>query len=232
VIFSFFSYFVTLQSEAVKVYNFWGNGEQIKEPNDTHYATLEEDPKKSLPNAFTICSSMYFGMGTASGTWFTLYTSEEPPKSWFTLYATTAFTDYYMQDELHVNGIYEIAFNKYEWDSEFWAHCCMAVDLESGNVTVVRNGHIGVDRQMESFRNVTLKPNDLSGRIFLGLWHMSRKETVWHELAKMSNLNIYSKKLSIEEMKEITNGSRCGEEGDYLAWSKNQLGFHRKCHQS
>ena len=36
---------------------------------------------------------------------------------------------------------------------------------------------------------------------------------------KVGNVNVYGSKLSIKEMQQITNGSRCGEDGDYIAWS-------------
>ena len=36
---------------------------------------------------------------------------------------------------------------------------------------------------------------------------------------KFTNVNVFKRKLTIEEMKEITAGEKCGMEGDYLAWS-------------
>ena len=40
---------------------------------------------------------------------------------------------------------------------------------------------------------------------------------------KITNINIFKRKLSIEEMIAITNGDRCGMEGDYLAWSNMKI---------
>ena len=42
-------------------------------------------------------------------------------------------------------------------------------------------------------------------------------ETPYHKPLKVGNLNIFRGKLAILEMQEITNGSWCREDGDYLA---------------
>jgi len=55
------------------------------------------------------------------------------------------------------------------------------------------------------------------------LGRAGRLQTSWWLLPiKVGNVNVYSKKLSNEDMKSITGGERCGEEGDYLAWSQAQ----------
>ena len=42
----------------------------------------------------------------------------------------------------------------------------------------------------------------------------------------MTNLNIFSSTLSIEEMKSITGGESCLKEGDYLAWEDMEWILH------
>ena len=39
---------------------------------------------------------------------------------------------------------------------------------------------------------------------------------------KYGNVNVYSEFLSIEDMISITNGSRCGEDGDHISWSSSE----------
>ena len=39
---------------------------------------------------------------------------------------------------------------------------------------------------------------------------------------KIGNVNVYSKFLSVEDMINITNGSRCGESGDYISWDLSE----------
>merc|ERR1711963_995024 len=61
----------------------------------------------------------------------------------------------------------------------------------------------------------------LENRLLLGVAAHASNNT-FPSGTRYSNVNVYSKFLSIDEMVSITNGSRCGEEGDYLSWSKSQ----------
>ena len=45
---------------------------------------------------------------------------------------------------------------------------------------------------------------------------------------QVSNLNIFSRFLSVEEMKENTKGDKCSSEGDYLAWRDMQWTLNDK----
>jgi hypothetical protein len=63
-----------------------------------------------------------------------------------------------------------------------------------------------------------LKPKSLKGSLILGKF----LGAPWtSDPIRIGNVNVYSRKLSIEDMKLITNGTRCGEDGDYLAWSNS-----------
>ena len=92
--------------------------------------------------------------------------------------------------------------------------------MKTGNVSIVRDGLVHFNGVMEEFKNISFKPKSLAGNVNLGLNFWKNEE--WVSFAKIGNLNIFASKLSIEAMKSITNGSRCGEEGDYIAWSKSK----------
>ena len=77
-----------------------------------------------------------------------------------------------------------------------------------------------MDRVMEKFKNTTFKPKSLKGKLLLGIYEIRTKPAIHHPY-RAGNLNIYKRKLSIEDMQMITNGSRCNDEGDYLAWDKS-----------
>ena len=64
-----------------------------------------------------------------------------------------------------------------------------------------------------------LKPKSLKGKLVLGTIN---RNTLWSVPMKIGNLNIYSSLLPIEDMKSITNGTRCGEDGDYLGWTQSK----------
>ena len=68
----------------------------------------------------------------------------------------------------------------------------------------------------QEFKNTTVKPKSLAGKLVLGKSHL-KSETPYHKPLKVGNLKIFRGKLPILEMQEITNGSWCGEDGDYLA---------------
>merc|ERR1719192_1403075 len=93
--------------------------------------------------------------------------------------------------------------------------------MNTGHVTVLRRGHVMMDGVFDEFKNISLKPASLAGKLVLGIRQV-RDENPRHYGYKVGNLNIYKGKLSVEDMKSITDGSRCGEEGDYLAWSKSK----------
>ena len=73
------------------------------------------------------------------------------------------------------------------------------------------------------------KPTDLSGRIVLGAWYDNHTGmwTSWLS-NRVTNLNVFSTVLSIEEMQKMTKDENCGSEGDYLAWRDMQWSLKDK----
>ena len=69
--------------------------------------------------------------------------------------------------------------------------------------------------------NLKFKPGSLQDKLVLGKT-VKAGNVSFQSGTKYANVNVYSKMLSISEMKAITNGSKCGEDGDYLAWSTSE----------
>ena len=68
------------------------------------------------------------------------------------------------------------------------------------------------------------KPNSLKGKIGLGVGGTSGN-TLVQSRGIVSNVNVYSKALTAETMKTLTNGSACSSEGDYLSWANSTWNF-------
>ena len=111
-------------------------------------------------------------------------------------------------------------FIKFSDEFNYWSHLCTAVDMETGFVSIVRDGRVHWNAVIEEFKNITLKPKSLAGNVNLGLYFFKAHQ--WSRNIKIGNLNIFARKMTLEDLADITRGSRCGEEGDYIAWSKSK----------
>ena len=188
----------------------------MKTPNSSHFASLQDE--KEFPTEFTICSSR-IGLSNWRP-WFLLRNSETPSKPWFMINSCAGC---WFSEKAAFGAPsfkeYKEGFLRF-YDFTYWSHLCTAVDMKTGNVSIVRDGLVHFNGVMEEFKNISFKPKSLAGNVNLGLSFWKSEERV--SFAKIGNLNIFASKLSIEAMKSITNGSRCGEEGDYIAWSKSK----------
>ena len=205
--------------QKIKIFDFYGRGSlKVANPNSTHFATLEEDLQGDFPTRFSVCSTKW--IGRTVGAWNLFRNSEKPSRPWFMTNNCAGCRS--ASDNIRFGAPYDkdssTGFLSHEFN--YWSHLCIAVDMDTGNVTIVRDGHVTWNAVMEEFRNISLKPKSLAGNLNLGLYFYKKRE--WSRNHKIGNLNIYASKLSIEAMKSITNGSRCGENGDYLAWSKSK----------
>ena len=92
----------------------------------------------------------------------------------------------------------------------------MAIDSALNHFTIVGNGQKLEDKAFPIPDGALPPPTNLTGRLSLfkmniGFWYSSS--------SKISNLNIFSRKMPLEEMVSRTAGEDCGKaDGDYLAW--------------
>ena len=184
---------------------------------DLHtYAELKNDPRADLPSSFTICSSAM----TTYGSQHTL----------FTLLGNDG--NKWLAAKLSVDG--KTTFFYWKWaDVELppvfahqWVRSCIAIDTERGLLQWVVDGALVENATDVPFvKDTRNKPTDLSGKIILGAWQRSGSNK-WMSRARTSNqvtnLNIFSRALTIREMEQNTEGGDCSPAGDYLAWEQMQ----------
>ena len=184
----------------------------------TDFAVLANDPVSDLPPAFTICSSLFVQYMTTNKNFVQLF--QEDGSHWlhFEIELIRNFNEFTDKITMNFNG----KSNNF-WNSGLpivphsWYHACIGLDTESGHLRVVVNGFTIVDEIDPYFTGSTDKqPKSLVGKINifktvqLGYWYQSR--------GILSNMNIYGTQLSITDMVLVTNGRKCGDEGDYLSW--------------
>ena len=188
------------------------------------YAELKHDPRASLPDSFTVCSTI-MTTGCQSPAWLMVFNILDNNR------------DQLLAPHLH-HGDIESRLNIWfgrrntkvltgkvpSWFPNEWARSCIAVNTTSGLIHWVVEGTLVVANKFEDVKNPKHRPRDLSKKLLLGVRSYGGS---WYASAlKVTNLDIYSSPLPIEKMKRITNGGSCGEEGDYLAWGDMEWILH------
>ena len=203
--------------------------EDEKEPKSTYkevntYAQLKRDPRANLPSAFSICSS---SMTTYGWTQILFNILGRDGNRW-------------LQPFFEVPDLKTIFYHVRFLDKQLppvfahqWVRSCLAIHSEKDFLqwvvdgTLIENGT--VDLLIEHKAN---KPSDLSGKIVLGAFQSlgtKKWEDSWLS-NQVTNLNIFSRILTIKEMVEITKGERFASEGDYLAWEDMQWNLNDRAH--
>ena len=184
------------------------------------YAELKNDPRADLPSSFTICSSVmtYKYLISKYGSWqlfFTLLGKDRNPWLGSALRVVDEETSfYYKKDALYVSDVRLPPVFSHQW-----VRSCMAVNSESGLLQWVVNGTLVENATFSHVKESNNMPTDLTGRIVLGAGQIRK----WSMLSnRVTNLNIFTTDLTIEEMQKNTMQGRCAPEGDYLAWRDMQ----------
>ena len=100
-----------------------------------------------------------------------------------------------------------------------WIHACVTIDSALNHLMVVVNGKKLEDKAFP-IPTGAQPPSNLTGRLLIfkqnmGFWYQSKH--------KVSNLNIFSKRMTLSEMVSMTAGEDCGKaDGDYLSWETAQ----------
>ena len=196
----------------------------------TDWASLATEPPSDLPSAFTICSSVSVNNKTSvleqvfwqllnrnrsGGVYASLTGSLESEKvQAVRLSVDTVLTSYTNHSLLKLPR------------QVYWYHSCTGIDMVSGHVQMIINGQLILDQVVKELTGYTeVRPQSLQGHLLLGkewlggLWYQGRQ--------LLSNLNIYGRILSKDEMKEKTFGSECGlSDGDFLSWEEMEWTLH------
>ena len=214
------------KSEDLVIFDNFDSGELSfgSEDKMVDYALLALDRKTDLPQSFTICSSLHLNFITTSIFFYQLYQENGTP--WFNLEIKANRDLDRFQDIVELSN-YKQAINigptpeTMPIQPNSWYHGCTALDTVTGQMLVVINGRIMIDKVIAEFINsANEKPKSLEGRLSLfknfrsGFWYQSRQ--------RLTNLNVYSSALTLDKLINLTNGEQCAEQGDYLSWKEAQ----------
>ena len=173
------------------------------------YAELEDDRLASLPETFTVCSTIMIS-GCKSSYWPMFFNILDNNGDQL----LAPFTSHG-----HIGSRLNIGFK--QWDTQQmrgkipqlfpnqWIKSCMAVNTTSGLIHWVVEGTLVLAREFVEVKNSKSKNIILGSRLYGDYW--------FAVALKVTNLDIFSSPFSIEKMERMTRGGRCVEEGDYLA---------------
>ena len=186
------------------------------------YLTLADDPNGNLPESYTVCSSVFVKYATSDIAVIQMLKQDGTP--WYSLVISGSKNYDKMSENLELSFDNPIT-GKFELDfitsshipivPHSWYHVCMGMDTVSGLLRIVVNGVVVVNEEKDYFRNTKQwKPKSLEGKLFIfksyrSFWYQNR--------GIISNLNIFSSMMSVEDMVTRTaGGEECSSPGDYI----------------
>ena len=188
------------------------------------YAELKNDPHSNLPDSFTICSTI---MDTNCQSWgwpmfFNVLDNQN--KQLVAPFLTTSLESGL---SMYVSTWSPSIFNKIPPTfPNQWTKSCLAVNSTSGSITWVVEGVLIMSIESEKLKESSKLPKNLSRKLILGAWSHAGK---WKLVSnKVTNMNIFSSSLTVEEIKSMTQGKNCAKKGDYLAWEDMEWIMHGK----
>ena len=188
------------------------------------YIELRTDPTNLLPSAFTICSSAKSSTGDII--FFALLGEDgnQVLSAHFSNDAARRRGQKQTNSVLFVSETLVVVPTPVLVFPQEWLRSCLALSSESGQVHWVVEGEVLVNKTFEVLTEETLLPLALDGRLLFGLLQYEKN---WYTSdGRISNVNIFSSALSIEEMMEITTSGECEKKGDYLGWEEMQWNLH------
>ena len=187
------------------------------------YAELKHDPRSNLPDSFTICSAIM--APNCQSFWLPLF---------FAVLDNNF--EYVMAPALRMSldSKLRIDFSTWSTDAIFneipptfpnqWIRSCLAINSASGSIDWVVEGVLILSLTSEKLKDTLKIPKNLSGKLILGAQPYAGK---WKSVSnKVTQLNIFSSSLSVEEMKSMTKDENCIKDGDYLAWESMEWILH------
>ena len=194
-------------------------------------AVLMKDPKANLPSQFTICGTVFLANKVGvQRVWVQLVKEDMSP--WFDIYTELKNAEKDTEEIVHkcwivVNGAWYYLSDYGSLHYNRWVHMCVSLDLASGLISPVVDGHRIITHTTPDLG--AGRPKSLAGRIFLGIY-INGGGTRVQAPQRTGNLQIYGKALSEAQMKSITtSGTKCDAPGDYLSWDQVLLKTFSTC---
>ena len=151
------------------VYNFIGSGDVVFKTNDDivlDSAVLAEDSRGNLPDAFTICSSIYLKY-VLSRTYF-IQTFKKDGTNWYNYYVQAHdFGGSHGKAGTYVgyiffNGVYIGISGHISIRPHSWFHGCISLDVISKKLRLVVNGEKVYESELITQKNMKAeKPDSL-----------------------------------------------------------------------
>ena len=189
------------------------------------YAELKHDPRASLPESFTVCSTIMTTGCQSYGNlaFFNIMDSNDgqflvPLLSHGSIESRAVI--YFPGNDVSpfVTGKLPPLF------PNEWTRSCMAANNTSGLIQWVVEGTLVLANEFVEVKNSKSRPKDLTRRLVLGAHSYAGS---WDTISeKVTNLDIFSYPLPVEKMESMTRGGSCVEEGDYLAWRDMEWILH------
>ena len=190
------------------------------------YAELKHDPRASLPDSFTVCSTIRT-TGCQSDSWPMFFNILDNNRGQFLVpQLSHGSIESRLGIYFHEN-VLPLLFGKVPpLFPNQWTRSCMAVNTTSGLIHWVLEGTLVLADKFAEVKQSKNRPKDLSRKLVLGASLYGGSWTASTE--KVTNLNIFSSLLTIEKMESLTKGGSCAKEGDYLAWGDMEWILHGK----
>ena len=188
------------------------------------YAELKHDPRASLPDSFTICSTISI-TSCPNYAWPSFFTILDNDRAQFLAPVSNRDDMVSFLAIFYLRGESEELFGKIPpLFPNQWTSSCMAVNTTSGLIQWVVEGTLVLTTISREVKNSKSRPKDLSKKLVIGARSYAG---IWKAPSgKVTNLNIFSSPLSIEQMERMTKRGGCVEEGDYLAWGNMEWVLH------
>ena len=183
------------------------------------YAELEYDLRPMHTLSFTICSTIFTTTDNFNPMFFSLLGQDG--NQWFQAQMLQLSSDsgkrFYYSELNHFCNIDTMPVFPNQW-----VRSCITINTGSGLIQMVARGVL-VDNS--TFPEIA-DTKHLSGKIVLG-GHFNPYVAKWMQVSnKVTNFNIFSSALSVENMVEYTKGGHCGEKGDFFAWDNMSWTLH------
>ena len=136
-----------------------------------NFISLANDPKSSLPDSFTICSSILLMFINGGAHFVQMYT--EDGSHWFNFQLGSFPNSLDVQTRILYMDPSTGAFQTELFSDvpipmipHSWYHVCLGLDTVSGHLRIVINGVKVVDMEKQYFKNsTTMKPKSLIGKV-------------------------------------------------------------------
>ena len=188
------------------------------------YAELERDPGLNLPDSITICSTIMLTdcLSYSPPILFNILNNQTEQK-------VAPYLRAHLSSRLGIWSTYSLSDILGMIPPTFpnqWTRSCMAINSTSGSVNWVVEGVLVMSMESEKLKQSLKLPKDLSRKLILGAISWGGQ---WKSVSnKVTNLNIFSSPLPVEEMKNMTEGENCAKKGNYLAWENMEWILHGK----